>query len=304
MPKRTFETNEQAYNAVYNIFSEHSRSKHHFPKVYDVESSLKIHMDTYEIDPREIKVKIIKQRIDEISRQEERGISQEKLESLLGVGIWRYLKDLGYDSFSDLRYNHLDESIRKKFKTKEDAKKALRVRKKFATREDALKAFKEKVKEEILKEEYKSKDRTERKVGASIQNYNISWKKEVFYPVYSELIIEELEKNPKIGDEGIRKKFSFAQTFLKNQGGLVTFKIKNEISVTRREEDMLLRRLTLQAVKPKPEPATTEEDIWEFVKQKTGKPYNTFRIPQEIGYLKHKKKIEGSKLSGGYWKIE
>jgi hypothetical protein len=318
-------TNDYAYNVLRNYYLMHSREFHYFPNDAEAKNNLKViqgdDASNRKIDLRKLRVDVVRQRIDEIFKGEG-DATQEKIDRLLGIGIWKYIKDLGYNSFSDLRYDHMDENKRKRFKSKKDAKNALRACRKFATRENALKAFKSEVKESILTGSYESKDHVQNKVGASIQNYSIKWKKDVLYPVYNELIIEEFENNPKTGDVRIKQRYSFAQSFIKNQGGLVLFKLKNNIPINKREENMLLRRLKdykninevkesillrrliLQAVKPKPRSATTEEYIWDFVKKKTGKSYDTFRIPQEINYLKCAKKIEGGRLNGGYWRLE
>ncbi len=288
MPKKTFETDEQAYNAVYNYYLEYSRSEHKFPKTNEVEKNLKIHFRSYGIDQKEIKLKVLKQRMDEDFFNRGKDPTLKELNSEFGVGTSRYIKDLEFPTWSAFRYSRIGKETRRK----------------FATKEKALSALRSKVKELIEKGKYEGMDDAQKKVGTNIATYGIKWREEVLYPVYDKIIIEELEKNPKIGYRGFRQKYPFAQIFLKNQGGLVIFKVKNKIPITQIEENMLLRRLILQKVKPKPEPPTAEEDIWEFIKKKTGKSYNTFKIPQEIEYLKHRKKIEGGKIYGGYWEVE
>ena len=286
--RRAFETDEQAQNAVFNYYLDFSRKNSQFPKTYDVENLLKMHMSTYSIDSREVKVKVIKKRLEEDVYGQNLDPSEKELNELFGIGFFRYLEDLGFESLSKLREFRVGKNTRRK----------------FATREEALSSLRKKVKELVLKEEYENKDITQREVGTNIETYDIKWKEEVLCPVYGDLIKEEFEKNPTIGDEEIREKFSFAQSFLKNQGGVVLFKIKNKIPIRKREESMLLRRLILQTAKPKPEQPTNEEYMWNFIRQTTGKAYDTFRIPQEIEYLKRNKKIEGGKLHGGYWSVE
>ncbi len=288
MPKKTFETDEQAYNAVLNYYLECSRNKHKFPKTNEVEKILKIHFRTYSIDSKEIKLKVLKQRMDEDFFNQGKDPTLKELNSEFGVGTSRYIEDLEFPTWSAFRCSRVGKETRRK----------------FATREKALSALKSKVKELLEKGEYKNNNDAQKGVGTNIATYSIKWKEEVLYPVYDEIITEELEKNPKIGYRGFRQKYPFAQIFLKNKGGLVAFKVKKKIPINQREENMLLRRLILQKVKPKPEPATSEEDIWEFIRKKTGKSYNTFRIPQEIEYLKQREKIEGGKIYGGYWKVE
>lgn len=285
--RRAFETDEQAQNAVFNYYLDFSRKNSQFPKAYDVENLLKMHMSTYSIDSREVKVKVIKKRLEEDVYGQNLDPSEEELNKLFGIGLFRYLEDLGFESLSKLREFHVGKNTRRK----------------FATREEALSSLRKKVKELILKEEYENKDITQREVGTNIETYDIKWKEDVLYPVYNELIKEEFIKNPKTGDNNIRKKYPFSQSFLKSQGGIVTFKIKNKIPVSIRAESMLLRRLILQTLKPKLNSSTSINDIHKFIESKTGKYYNTFKIPQEMGYLRRMKKIEGN-IYSGYWSVE
>jgi len=283
MPRKTFETNEQAYNAVYNAFLEHSRCKHSFPKVHDVEKSLGIHMRNYGIKPRKIKVRVLKQRLGEIYNQDP-SIGEKRINKLLGMGVSGYLKDLGVETLSELRKSYVGKESKRGN------------RKKFDTKEDAVRTFRSKTKEMVLSGEYKNIHGVEKKVGANVVTYGINWKGEILYPIYRELIAEEFELNPNLGNEEINQKYSFAQSLIESQGGLVIFKVKNKIPVSKNEEDTLLRGLVLEAVKV--EKSISEENIWGFIKEKTDISFDTFRIPQEIENLKRERIIEGNKLVG------
>jgi hypothetical protein len=287
MARATFETDEEAYDAFYNAFLEQSRNKHRFQSVRKVERSLGTKMKTYGIKSRKVKADVIRQRLKEIYAQDP-DIGGERIEELLGIDIWEYVKDLGFKTLSEVRTSFAGRKTRKKFDTKEEA----------------LNAFRTEVKERIIKRERKAEHFIEKVLGTNTVNYGIDWKGEVLYPVYTEIIREELEKNPIFGIDELRLKYPHVRTFLERQDEPVRFKIKNKIPITENEEDELLCSLILEAVRPKPEPPTPEGYIWEFIKHETGKSYDTLRIPKEIEYLKSEKKIEGNRLVGGYWSVE
>jgi len=208
IPKKTFKSNEQAYNTVEIYFLEHLRSKYCLPKKQQAEKDLKIHLRTYKINLKEIKLKVLKQRIDEIFS--EKDLSSSELQSLLGIGIYNYLDDLGFRSFSHLRFSYTKKMTRRK----------------FVTREEALVAFQSKVKEKLLKGTYKCKDDVSLELGTNPQTYSINWKSSVLYPVYDEILENEVKLNPRIGDRELRRKYSFAQGFLNQKGVLKEYKRK------------------------------------------------------------------------------
>lgn len=285
MAKATFETSEQAYEAFYNAFLEQSRNEHGFQSVRDTERSLGTKMKTYGMKSRKVKTDVIRQRLKEIYAQDP-NIGERRIEKLLGVCIWEYVEDLGFKTLSEVRTSFVGRKTRRKFDTKEKV----------------LDAFRKNLKQRIISKERRGEHVIEKEMGTNIVDYGINWKEEVLYPVYVEIIREELEKNPIFGIDELRLKYPSVQTFVERQNNLSLFKIKNKIPVTENEEDELLDSLILQAVKPKPEPPTPEEYIWEFIKRETGKSYDTFRIPKKIEYLKHERKIEGNRLVGGYWR--
>jgi len=209
MPKRTFQTSEQACDIIYNIFLEHSRLEHSFPKMRHTEKTLKIHMDNYGIKPREIKVKVIKQRLSEIFNQNPNA-SEKEIERLLGVDIYEYLEDLKSKGIPDLRAS---------FTGKKNSRK-------FDTKEEAVKAFRSKTNELVINGEYKGSHSVERIVGTNASTYAIRWKEEVLYPVYDKLIRQEIESDTDIRHKEIIQEYPFAQYFLKKQGGLKKFKEK------------------------------------------------------------------------------
>jgi len=99
----------------------------------------------------------------------------------------------------------------------------------FKTYNQALIVFRNKVREQILNGTYTCKDDVVVEVGANPQNYHIKWKKNVLYPVYDEIIGTELKLNPHISHVALMKKYPFAQSFLKNQGGLKEYRRKRGV---------------------------------------------------------------------------
>ena len=224
IPKKTYETNEQAYNVSFNHFLEHLRSNHKCPKKGELEKDLHIHLSTYEITFKELKIEALKQRIDEIFNENE-DMTFSELQSLLGIGIYRsdYLKKMGFSYFSELRFSY----TRKK------------TRRKYATWSEALTAFRSKVKELILNGKYTCEDDVIAILGTNPNTYNIKWKTHVLYPVYEEIINGELRENPRITENQLKAKYSFAQSLLDKERGLIRYKRKKGIifrSHTNREQ--------------------------------------------------------------------
>ena len=351
MPKKTFETNEQAQDAVYFYLLNYSRSKHKFPDISRrVERKLGIDGRTYNLNFRAIKEQVVRHRVDEILRKKD--ATKNEIEKELGIGIYNYLDALGgYETFSDLFF----------------AYRGKKTRRKFATREEALNAFRTRVEKDILDGQYKDQVdiQSKSKVGTPAEIYDVNWRKNVLDFVHDKLIKGELEKNPRITLKALWQKHPFALETARRAGSFTKLKrklgilykshsnreellenctkakkilgekasrknIQKEVGAclsywkiameeidprtkfvnsmtgdTIEEKDKKLRNyvnLIRQVVKPKPKSRTTEEDMWEFINQKTGIPPNTFDVTNAKNYLLYTEELEGSKLNGGYWK--
>ncbi len=75
------------------------------------------------------------------------------------------------------------------------------------------------------------------------------------------------------------------------------FEVKNKTLTT-------YANLILELVEPKDESITTEEKMWDHIKEKTGESPNSFDVTNVKNYLLYTKQIEGSTLNGGYWRME
>ena len=321
MLKRTFETDEQAYNAVLNYYLEYSRRHHRFPRVRNAKKSLKIpinkSLSDYAIDLESSKLEVLKQRIDEIYSQY-LDPSKDEINAKLGVNISNWVKRLGFDSFSDMRFHKTRKETRKKqrtFKTRKEASQAIEnyfldylmaehrlppimhVQKVLKTdrgtylKPEGVKKIKVRVLRKRLAEIRKEnpnpkKSEIEAELGINLDN----WLKPLGFESYPEFYSAYTGKVTK-REMLVRRKF--VKTIRKGK----TFNEKNKVLST-------YTSLILKLIKPKNISIITEEEMWNYIKEKTGEPPDSFDVSNSKEFLRCIKKIEGSKLNGGYWRVE
>jgi predicted transcriptional regulator len=206
--KKTFETNEQAYVAVWHYHLANSKSRHHFPSQEQVEEHFGIDIRTYDLELRKIRAEIINYRLDDIFKSNPE-IASKELNAEFGIGLFNYLKDLSYESFTDLRY----------------AKTGKKTRRKFDTKEEALDAFRSKVIEKIKKRKYTCEGSIETEIGTPASIYGINWREDVLDFVYDSIISQDLKQNPCQTEKELQKKYHFSVTsFFDRKGGFIKYK--------------------------------------------------------------------------------
>jgi len=218
-----FETSKQAYHSFFKYCLNQSKQNHRIPRIEEIQNFFKTDLRSYDLKWKSILLKVIEQRLKEIYK-EFGDVTAKRTNNELGIGIFNYLKDLGYDSFSDLRY----------------AITGKRTRRKFDTREKALDAFRSKVREKIIDGSYTCQWHTEREVGTPASIYGIKWREDVLDFVYDAFIIQDLKQNPRQSEKELREKYSFSVlSFFDRKGGFRKYKKERGIlykSHSNREE--------------------------------------------------------------------
>nr|NIO44321.1 hypothetical protein [Candidatus Aenigmarchaeota archaeon] len=306
MPEKIFETNEQVQSAVLDYYLKYSREHHRFPTVRNAKKFLKIpinkNLSDYDIELESLKLEVLKQRIEEIYKQN-LDPSKVEIDDEIGVNTSNWIKRLGYDSFSDMRSHYTGRGTRKKekvFKTTEEAYQAfenhflknLREEQRLPSIKSAQKALKTdrttylkpedikriKIKvlrhrlEEICEEKLDlKKDKIEAKLGINLDNW------------------------PEILGHRSFHDYEKARRFINLMTG-DSFEEKNKKLIT-------YTNLIRQLVTSKSE-KITEEEMWDHIKEKTSNSPSTSDITNAKNYLLNTEQIKGSILNGGYWKAE
>lgn len=313
-----FETNEQAYSAFYDYFLKYSRENQRFPLVRNTKKAVGIPINKslkqYDVNLENLELEVLRKRIPEAFAKDS-NLSRNELNSELGININNWVEKLGYKTFSELKTHYTGKEVKKKqrvFKTREEAIKAiedyylnflrekqhlpsimknlqkdLKIDRTTYVKPKDIKQIKVKVVRQRLQEIFGEKsDRKKNEIESNLGINLDGWLNDLGYKSYFEL---DSFHTGKMNRQEIIIRRRFVKAMTKGR----TFAEKDRTFST-------YTNLIIELVRPKNVKETTEEEMWNYIKGKTGEFPNSFDVSNAREYLKITKKIEGN-LRQGYW---
>jgi hypothetical protein len=298
-----FKDNKDAYKKFRDYYVKYLRKHHKFPVIREAKKALKVPINRdvsfYDISVEGLRTDAVKTRLEEIY-QKNLDPTKNEITKELGVNIYVWLNRLGFNSFSEMRESYTGNKTRKKQKV-------------FGTNEEASQVFEDYFLKNLREEQrLPSLKDTEAYLKTARQTYfKPGDVRKVKIKAFKRRLEELHEEKMDWTISEVRSKLGVD---LDNWPEVLGYKRFRDFKKTRKRIVSMMSGYTIEeknkklitytnlvrkGIKPEPE-KTKEEDMWDYVKEKTGKPPSVSDITNVKNYLLFLKEIKGSIINGGY----